>query len=301
MGSLGPSAEDMLVFAAVARAGGVRRGAQALGIPRSTASRHLASLERAVSARLVARSTRQFVLTDVGRTMLEQCVRLEDVMRSTEGVVARTATEPSGTLRVATSPVIAEDLLPKVLAEYLARYPNVRAQVDVAVDFVDLRRAGIDVAVRTGPIADASDLWATRLGNSPKGHYVSPAYAKKHGVPKTPDALAEHSCIVIGAHREALWTFRGSGRRLHQVVSGALQTDNYRLARAAAAAGIGVARLPHVFAEPLVASGELVPVLEKYSETMVLYAVHAAGSPAPPKIRAFIEMLRAAFARKLRG
>jgi DNA-binding transcriptional LysR family regulator len=32
-----------------------------------------------------------------------------------------------------------------------------------------------------------------------------------------------------------------------------------------------------------------------------VYAVHAAGSPAPPKIRAFIEMLRTAFARKLRG
>jgi len=296
-----PSPEDMLVFAAIARAGGVRRGAQSLGIPRSTASRHLASLERAVSARLVARSTRRFVLTETGRALLEQCVRLEDVMRATEGVVARTATEPSGTLRVATSPIIAEDLLPKVLADYLARHPNVRVQVEVSVEFVDLRRAGIDVAVRTGPIEDASDLWATRLGNSPKEHFVSPAYAKKHGVPKTPDDLDDHACIVIGAHRQATWTFRSSGRRVHRTVSGVLQTDSYRLAREAAVAGIGVARLPHVFAAPLVASGELVPVLEKYSETMVLYAVHAAGSPAPPKIRAFVEMLRAAFARKLKA
>lgn len=289
----------MLVFAAVARAGGVRRGAEALGIPRSTASRHLATLERSVAARLVARSTRRFVLTEVGRTMLEQCTRLEDVMRATEGVVARSASEPTGTLRIATSPILGEDLLPDVLAEYLARYPKVRADVTVAVEFVDLRRAGIDVAVRTGPIEDAGDLYATRLGNSPKGHFVSPSYARKHGIPKNPAALAEHSCIVIGPHREATWTFRFHGKRIHQVVSGVLQTDNYRLARSAAAAGIGVARLPTIFAVALVESGELVPVLEKYSETMVLYAVHASGSPAPPKIRTFIELLRSAFARKL--
>jgi DNA-binding transcriptional LysR family regulator len=299
--TVGPSAEDMLVFAAVARAGGVRKGAETLGIPRSTASRHLASLERSVSARLVARSTRRFVLTEIGRTLLEQCTRLEDIMRATQGVVARSAAEPQGTLRIATSPIIGEDLLPSVLADYLLRCPEVNVEVAVAVDFVDLRSAGVDIAVRTGPIEDASDLYAARLGNSPKGHYVSPAYAKKHGVPKAPDALAEHACIVIGAQREVTWTFRAHGKRLHQAVTGVLQTDSYRLARSAAAAGIGVARLPYIFAEPLLRTGELVPVLDKFSETMVIYAVHASGTPAPPKIRVFVELLRSAFAKKLRA
>ena len=296
------SPDDMLTFAAVARAGGVRSGAAVLGIPRSTVSRQLAGLEELLGARLIARSTRRFALTEVGERLVEQCTRLEDVLKTTDEVLSRAAKEPTGTLRVAASPIVGEEFLPSVLAEYLRTFPQVAVEVRLSVDFVDLRRAGFDLAVRTGPLQEAGDLYATRLGVSLKGHYASPRYLEAKGTPLTPEQLSGHDCISIGGPRASAWAFRAAGAaEKHVMVKGSLRVDSYRLARSAAAEGVGIARIPDVFAAPLVREGLLVPVLEKYWQRTVLFAVHAAGQPAPPKIRSFIDLLKEAMKRSLPG
>src|SRR5205823_5575271 len=107
--------DDLLVFAAVARAGGVRAGALALDVPRSTVSRQLAALERALGGKLVARSTRRFAVTELGGALLDQCAKLEDVLASAERIATQAAQEPAGTLRLAASPVVGEELLPEVI------------------------------------------------------------------------------------------------------------------------------------------------------------------------------------------
>ena len=84
-------------------------------------------------------------------------------------------------------------------------------------------------------------------------------------------------------------------------MTGRLVVDSYALARCACVAGIGIARLPSVYAAAHVQSRTLVPVLERFWQRTVLYAVHASGQPAPPKIRAFIDLARTAIARKLDG
>lgn len=289
-GSIAP--QDLLVFGAVAREGGVRRAAAALGVPRSTISRQLAGLERSVGSRLVSRSTRTFMLTELGQALLEQCSRLEEVMAATDGVVARAAGAPSGTLKVAASPVVGEEFLPEVLSAYLERFPGTRIDIELAVSYVDLKRGGVDVAVRTGPLEESGELYAVPLGQSVKGLYASRAYLQQHGTPETPDALARHACIVVGSGRSAVWSFKVRSHETHLAVSGPLRVDSYRLARSAAAEGVGIARLPTSFAKAMVASRELVPLLEETWQRATLYAVHAAGRPAPPKIRAFIELLK---------
>jgi DNA-binding transcriptional LysR family regulator len=295
------AAQDLVVFAAVARAGGVRRGAEALDLPRSTVSRQLAALERALGGRLVTRSTRRFALTELGAALLEQCGRLEDVLDSVQQVAAQSAREPAGTLRVATSQIIGEDLLPDVIAQYLARFPGVRVEVRLANEFVDLRRAGFDLAVRTGPLQDASDLFATRLGASLKGCYASRAYVKARGEPASPADLAQHDCILVGTKPHGTWTFRGRQDTTVAEVTGRLVVDSYLLARRTCVAGAGIARLPSQYAAADVSDGALVPVLERFWERTVLYAIHAAGQPAPPKIRAFVDLTRKILGRRLEG
>ena len=295
------SPDDMLTFAAVARAGGVRSGAVALGIPRSTVSRQLATLEEKLGARLISRSTRRFSLTEAGDRLVEQCARLEEVLKSTDEVLSHAAKEPTGTLRVAASPIVGEEFFPEVLAVYLRSFPQMTVEVALSVDFVDLRRAGFDLAVRTGPLQEAGDLYATRLGTSLKGHYASPGYLKARGAPLSPDELTSHDCITVGGPSKTAWAFRVGAAEKHVVVKGSLKVDSYRLARSAAAAGVGIARIPNVFATELVRDGSLVPVLERYWQRTVIFAVHASGQPAPPKIRAFIEVLRTVMKQVLPG
>jgi DNA-binding transcriptional LysR family regulator len=293
------AAQDLVVFAAVANAGGVRRGAEVLDLPRSTVSRHLKSLERALDGRLITRSTRRFVLTELGVALLEHCARLQSVLDAVAQVAAHAASEPTGTLRLTTSQIIGEELLPGTIAEYVARFPNVRVEVRIANELVDLRRAGFDLAVRTGPLHDASDLFATRLGASLKGYYASPAYVKLRGAPDSPGALAHHSCIVVSAKPYARWNFRGRQGESYADVTGRLAVDSYALARRACIDGVGIMNVPNLYAAQHVRDGTLVPVLERFWQRTELYAVHASGHPAPPKIRAFIDLTRKSLAGRL--
>lgn len=282
----------MLTFAAIARAGGIRGAAAALGTPRSTVSRQLAQLEEAVGAPLVARSSRSFALTHVGEILARSCEDLVRLVRAAEETVRGELHEPTGRLRVATSALVGEELLPEIVARYLARYPKMHIELELSAEYVDLRRSGVDVAVRTGPLADASDLFAVRLGRSLVGHYASPVYLEARGVPRSPEDLAHHDCLVVGRGGKTTWRFRGPDGTQAVAVAGRLRVDSFRAVRAAAAAGAGVLRTAAFFAAPLVERGELVPVLREHWPRVPLFAVHAAGSPAPPKVRVFLDLLR---------
>jgi DNA-binding transcriptional LysR family regulator len=294
--------EAMLIFAALARAGGVRGAAAALGIPRSTVSRRLAELEKSAGGALVVRTARRFTLTELGGALVPECEKLEELLRASDDIVRGASREPAGTLRIACAPVIGEEVLPAILAELAKRHPRLTIDARLAVDYVDLRKSGVDVAVRAGAIDDASDLYATRLGTSVTGCWASASYLEARGVPETPADLASHACIVVrgasGASggAAATWTL---GRDQQVDVSGPVRTDSFRLACDLAAMGVGIVKTARMLADPLVASGALVPVLERYWIKVPLHAVHAGPNPAPPKVRAFIELARAAVSRSL--
>ena len=289
-GALSP--DDMLIFAAVVREGGVRKGARSLDVPSSTVSRQLAGLEKVLGGTLITRTTRRFQLTELGRSLQEQCARLEDVLQATAEVAARTAKEPTGTLSVAASPLVGEELLPPVVAEYLRLYPTMSLRISLSDEFVDLRRSGVDLALRTGDLQAAGDLYAVRLASSQKGIYASRSYLKARGTPRSLAELKGHDCILVGGRSEGSWTFRSGAAQVQVPVSGSLRVNSFRLARSAAVDGVGIARLPQLLARPELEAGHLVPLLPSDWPKTTLYAVHSSGAPAPPKIRAFIELLK---------
>jgi DNA-binding transcriptional LysR family regulator len=288
-------ADAMLAFATLARAGGVRGGARALGMPRSTVSRKLAELEAAVGAPLVVRTARRFALTELGKQLAARGELLEDVLRDTYQLVRDTSVEPTGTLRVAVAPVLGEEILPAIAAELLARHPRLSIEAQLSASYSDLRRSGIDVALRASTLEDATDIYAQKLGASTTGCWVSPGYAAAHGTPKTPAELVDHACIVTGPP-PFRWAF---ARDVSVTVSGRLHLDNFRVARDAAARDAGVLRTAAVFARPLAMRGELVPILERWWPSVPIYAVHAGPTPASPGVRAFIAAAKKAVARVL--
>jgi len=290
--ALDPSA--MMVFAAMAREGGVRGAAAALGMPKSTVSRRLAELEETLGAALVLRDARRFALTEAGLALAQRCEALVALVGQAEAEIGRGATEPSGTLRVSAAPVFGEEVLPEVVAKLLARHPSLRVDVKLSVDYVDLRSGDVDVVLRAWPIADAADLYATKLGATVTGCWASPEYLSRHEAPATPHELASHQCIVVGAATTPRWSFRWGGAEVEVAVSGRARVDSFRLARELAIRGVGILRTVEPFAAEAAASGELVPVLERgWIETPV-HAVHAGGRRGTPKIRAFVAAVREA-------
>jgi DNA-binding transcriptional LysR family regulator len=288
----------LALLAAVARAGGIRAGALQVGLPRSTVSRLLADFERSIGTRLIVRTSRRFRLTDLGRALADQGERIEELARTSEQLVRRSSVEPSGILRVAVAPLLGEAILPAVLAEYLRLYPRMRVDLSLSPDYVDLRRSGIDVALRSGAMADATDLFVVRLGRSVSGCFASPAYLKAHGTPTRPADLSSHDCILVGGEGTT-WTFRERRRDVAIEVNVRVRLNDFRVATAAAEAGIGIVRVARFHVAGLVKEKRLVPVLEKNWVDAPVFAVHTAQRPAPAKIHAFIELARRAAAEVL--
>jgi DNA-binding transcriptional LysR family regulator len=124
---------------------------------------------------------------------------------------------------------------------------------------------------------------------------------KARGTPRRPADLASHDCIVVGSDASTTWTFRTPrrGRELTVAVGGRVRVSDYRIAGAIAAAGAGIVRLARFHAAPLVEAGQLAPVLEAAWPRVAVFAVHTTASPAPTKLRAFIELARQEAARIL--
>src|SRR6267154_1915967 len=61
------------LFVRVAELRSFRGAADALGVPRSTVSRRISELERALDTRLLQRTTRRVELTSAGKTYLRAC------------------------------------------------------------------------------------------------------------------------------------------------------------------------------------------------------------------------------------
>src|SRR5690606_38913696 len=83
-----------------------------------------------------------------------------------------------------------------LLAEFRARHPEVKVEMVLTNEKLDLIDKEIDIALRIGPLADSS-LVARRLGQFRTQVFASPGYLETHGEPAHPDELAAHRTFAF--------------------------------------------------------------------------------------------------------
>jgi DNA-binding transcriptional LysR family regulator len=151
---------------------------------------------------------------------------------------------------------------------------------DAVVDLVGER---IDLARRIGRLPD-SGLIARRLGSIRGSIVASPEYLARRGVPRTLDDLAEHDCLRYSEHSRT-WSIPG----LELPIGAGLAINSTLGQLQAALAGGGLALLADYLAEPHVASGTLVRVLDSQSLSRIeVHAVHPYARHVPAKVSAAI-------------
>ena len=288
---------ELAAFAAVVDSGGFSAAARALGLRKATLSGRVRSLERRLGVSLLARTTRTLRLTDEGRAYLEHARRSLTAARAAEAAVASARAQPSGTLRVTTSPALAGMLIDAVIAPYLAQHPAVTLELDTSPHTLDVLKDGFDIAIRVGPLADSS-LIARRLGTASGGYYASPAYLARHGTPRRPEDIEGHTIVLVprGPPPHA-WRFFGTdGSRRSIVVQPRLLVTSFEVAARAAAHGLGMIRSPEYFVRGHLESDDLVQVLQPWTPPgFDVHAVFPRGGALVPKTRVFIDALAAWF------
>lgn len=290
--------DDMLLFARVVEQGSFTRAGEAFGLSRSLVSKRIAALEARLGVRLLNRTTRRLSLTESGHSYYGHAVRVREVLEDAEHDLAELAGAPRGRLRVNLPGALPESFLARLLGGFLDQYPGLHLELDQDDPFVDLVAEGYDVAVRIGRLADSS-MVARRVGASPLVVCASPGYLNTAAAPGHPDDLQRHNCITYRHKRARInsWEFVVDGEPVSIPVRGNLRCGSSTAIRSLAARGLGLAQVPRFVVAAELAEGSLVEVLADYrGEPLAIHAVYPQPPPLPPKVRAFMDFLKARLA-----
>ena len=280
---------ELLAFARVIEARSLSRAAAELGVPRATIGRRLARLEERLGTRLLRRTTRSLAMTDAGETFYRHVQVVLDAVTQAQASVRTTENVMRGHVRISVPPM-SEPSFSEMITAFAKRHPDVRLQVDFSTRLVDLVRDGYDVALRA-----SSDMPPGLVARTVARHKViavaSPAYLAEKGTPRTVKDLRKHRCITGFARGElpqSAWPVGGGS--VH--VDGVFSSNDIGLLRDAAVRGLGIAALPALIVNDLVARGVLVHVLPGIVEAENKIAVvYPERELMPPHVRAFIEAL----------
>lgn len=284
---------EMVVFCKVVEAGSFVGAARNLGLPKSTVSRKVARLEDRLGVRLLHRTTRVVRTTPVGQAYYERCASLVADAEDAERVVTSAQERPTGLLRITTSTLIGERWLGSLVTEYLRANPDVRIDLLLTNRMVDIVDEGYDLAFRAGVLPDA-DLIARRLQRGRTVLVASPDYLAARGTPDSLDDLSDHDCIIVGNDsKRGVWAFAD----MRVAVSGRLAVNDIRMARDAALAGLGIARMPSFLVAEDLGSGRLARVLPQIPDNFGgLYAVYPSRRHLSTAVRSFVDFVVDRFA-----
>jgi DNA-binding transcriptional LysR family regulator len=285
-------------FAEVVETGGFARAAERLGVSVSSVSRHVSELEAHLNARLLNRTTRTLSLTEAGRAFHERCVQLLADLEDAEASAGAGAVVPRGTLRVSCAVSFGERYVAPAMAAFMAKYPEMRLDIELSDRLVDLVDEGFDAAVRIGAIG-GQNLVGRPVGTTRLVCCASPAYLQRHGEPRAPEDLVRHTCLLYHyAPQRAVWTFTdrtGTQRKVR--ITGPAYANNGGFLAALAREGIGIAYEPDFIVGPDVRAGRLVPILRSFPPIATgIHIVYASRRNLSAKVRAFAEFLTERFA-----
>jgi DNA-binding transcriptional LysR family regulator len=289
--------DGLTEFLAIARLGSFRGAAVELGVTAGAVSQALQALERRLGMPLFHRTTRKIGLTEAGETLLAQLGPAAETITDTLDDLTRMRAQPSGTLRLLVHRMALSPVIEPILPAFRRAYPEVNLEITVNDAQIELVEGGYDAGIRIGEFIDR-DMIAVRV--SPPFNWMilgAPSYFAAKGRPRVPEDLAHHQCVrfrLPGTRRTYRWEFERGGQTLTMDPPGSILADDSALLRLLAVREMGLVYTSSLQAAAELAAGQLEPVLESFMPPQdSLFIFFPRSSRAQPKLRAFVEILRA--------
>ncbi len=286
---------DMRYFVQVMDARGFSPAARQLGIPKSTLSKRVAALELALDVRLIQRTSRRFVATNLGRDFYlhaKDCLTAAD---AAEQVVRARLAEPNGVVRLTASIPTAQLRLAALLPKLLLEFPRLSVDLHASDRYVDMIQEGFDIAVRDhfGPLVN-SELVGRVLGSDPLILVASRKYLRGRSALRGPEEL--ESLDGVSTSRTGAWNLLGKNCERAEVrLRSRLIADESTVLLQAAVAGLGVTCLPRELCLQALEAKTLVQVLPQWTAGVVWTTALTPHRRAQlPSVRAVLDALSAA-------
>lgn len=255
---------DYFYFVHVVEKRGFSSAAEALGMPKSRLSRHIAALEKRLDTRLIQRTTRQFNVTETGEVFYRHARALIDEMEAAEAAIERSKNSLSGNVVLSCSVGVAQFAVKEILARFLADNPLVTVAQQVTNQNIDLVGAGVDLSIRghVGPLPDSS-LIQQKLATVEWNLFCAAGYQDQHGLISAPEDLMAHNSLSLGWQSpRGKWSLQKySGERVEVAITPRLKSEDMSTLKEAAIQGLGVVALPAYTCRQELGDGQLERVL----------------------------------------
>jgi len=292
----------LATFVQVYRDGSFTKAGRSLSLSTSVVSAQLRTLEDALGARLLERTTRRVALTQTGQEVLAAAERMlaaaSDVGRIAESKLG----VPTGVLRVAAPVDLGALLVAPAVARLCSRYPELRAELLLSDGKSDPIANRLDAIVSVNAPKNSTYV-STQLGRDVEVIVASPELARKWQAATQPKDLAGapfigHPAIPARAQHQ----FRNQAGTLQRLAPKEIRilANTGDAIRSLVVGGAGFAVVPSQMVADDIAAGRMVRVLSEWrARTVRVHACLPSRSHPPARVRLFLEELRAVF--KLTG
>ncbi|WP_371397301.1 LysR substrate-binding domain-containing protein [Fretibacter rubidus] len=284
--------EGVSEFVAVAEAESFTGAGKRLGISTAQVSRQISALESRLAVKLFYRTTRKVTITDSGQIYYTHCRQVLDGLDEAERAVTNLHQTPRGRLSLTAPVTYGESRVVPLVNDFVALYPDLKVEITLTNQMLDLVAENYDLAIRLGELSD-STMMARQL--SSRTHYVcaSPGYLSAHGEPHTLPELEQHNCLQGTLD---YWRFQESGKPQHIRVSGNIRCNSGWSLVDAALKGIGIVQLPDYYVRSELETGALLPLLERFrAPDDGIWAIYPHNRQLSSKVRLLIDHLRQGF------
>lgn len=274
--------------------GSFSAAARELDVAVSVVTRGVGRLEAGYGVTLLRRSTHGLSATPEGYELAQEARAVLTQLEDMSAALSKQRNRVAGTLRLASSQEICEELVVPCLAQLRARHPALRIELVAKDRVVDLVTEGIDVALRTA-VGNSEAVVARALGSFERRLYASPEYLREHGEPADPLDLHRHQTVTHTTQGPAVtWAFRKAGRPLDITIRSQVAANTSALVHHALVGGAGIGLLSCPLAAADVAKGRLVEVLAPFASTAVhtMFAVSLPSRRNAARVRAVIDFLQ---------
>jgi DNA-binding transcriptional LysR family regulator len=279
------------VFAAVARARSVSRGADDLAISQPAVSKQLRELERSLRTKLVDRHPKGVELTAAGRVLADYANRIFALSAEAQQAVEDLSTLDAGRLAVGAGPTVGVYLLPRAIVQFRRRFPKVKLHLETAGPHV-LSDGTLDMALSEAPLSGV-DIEAKVFGHdvlvpiAPAMH----AFVKQRAVRAEDFSREPFIARQTESEEKSLVERTFAARNLE--VQPALTVSSTEAMKQAVIAGVGVSVVSRLAIQTELAAKQLIELaIPRLAIRYPLHLIKRRGCTDAAAAKPFLEIVR---------
>lgn len=226
-------------FLTVMREGSLSAAGRVLGLSQPSIGRHIDALESALGASLFIRAQDGLRPTPLAQAMRNSAEAMSGAAQQAARLASGHHRQPRGTVRITASQMVGGEVLPGILAPFMAQHPDIAIELVLNNRQDDLLKGEADIAVRMARPTQQS-LLSRRLGRVDIGLFAHKRYLRAHGIPTQIMDLTQH--VLIGPDQDP-FVAQMAQRQQFPIDREmfVLRSDNDLAQMAALRAGIGIA------------------------------------------------------------